>query len=189
MAISFDRCAIPAGKTGELGGAVFNLMASPGVDAEFETPSEERAVLTKNSIGVVVSNLDASSYEVAWHKGLATAQQALDVFSARGLADLRLDEPQHDHLVVYGEHGGQVLRLVGVSTLTFNMQVTGEVRNQAGEIVPPAPPISVWHESMRYFRQAQLTDDLFESFRHLWLGLENLLDSLEPAVPQEREQK
>jgi hypothetical protein len=189
VAISFDNCEIPTGKSGEDGGAVFNLTAPLGVDAEFETTAEERVVIREDSTGVVVSNLDASNYEMAWRKGLTAAQQALDVFSARGLADLHLEGPQHDHLAVYGEGEGQVLRLVGVSTLTFSVRAAGEARNRAGEIVPPKPPVSTWQESMRYYRQAQLSDDLFESFRSLWLGVENLLDSLEPATPGEREKK
>jgi hypothetical protein len=80
--------------------------------------------------------------------------------------------------------------VVGVATLNVHIgDVEAEVRNQAGEIVPQAPPVSAWHESMRYYRQAQLSDDLFDSFRSLWLGVENLLDSLEPAAPGERETK
>jgi hypothetical protein len=35
---------------------------------------------------------------------------------------------------------------------------------------------------MRYYRQSQRSDDVFDSFRRLWLAVENLLDSIEPYV-------
>jgi hypothetical protein len=190
MAISFDSCEIPAGESGQSGGAVFNLVDSAGMDATFETTADERVNVSESSRAVVVSNLGASDYETAWRKGLTVAQQALDVFSARGLVDLHLQDPQYDHLAVYGQDGGQVLRVVGVATLNVHFGAAGVVvRSKEGEIVPQPPPVSAWHESMRYYRQAQLSDDLFESFRSLWLGVENLLDSLEPATPGEREKK
>jgi hypothetical protein len=41
---------------------------------------------------------------------------------------------------------------------------------------------------MRFYRQSQLSEDLFDSIRSLWLATENLLDSIEQQRPGESEQ-
>ena len=61
------------------------------------------------------------------------------------------------------------------------------VTDAAGNVRPQPEPVSVWHESMRYYRRAQLSEDVFDSFRNLWLAFENLLDSFEPQRLGERE--
>jgi hypothetical protein len=86
--------------------------------------------------------------------------------------------------------GGQraprsVIRLLTVPTVTLHV---GEPRVTGGKRVVPPPP--EWQESARYFRLSQLTDDLFDSFRNLYLALESILDHLAPqrtVPPVERE--
>ena len=57
------------------------------------------------------------------------------------------------------------------------------VKDAAGNIVPqPAPPTPVWHGSLRYFRLAQVTDDLFDAYRNLYLALEAILDRIAPQT-------
>jgi hypothetical protein len=190
MAVAFDGREIPAGTTGEGGGAIFTLSEAAGADAEFTTATGCRVSIGEHSRGVVVSNLTATDPATAWQEGLTSAQQGLDVFAARGIVDLDLSEPQFEHILVYGERGDQVLRIVGVSTLNIEIPpIQAVLRNQKGEVVPQAAPVSKWHESMRYYRRAQLSDDLFDSFRSLWLAFENLLDSFEPQVTGDTEKK
>jgi len=56
-----------------------------------------------------------------------------------------------------------------------------EVRDAAGNIVPPTPlPPPTWHPSMRYFRRSQVTTDLYDAFRNVYLALESLLSAVEP---------
>jgi hypothetical protein len=188
MPIKFDDREITAGAGGESGGAVFSLPEPAGVDAEYTTDDGERVSVAKESRGVLVTGLVAGDPTSAWRKSLLAAQRGLDVFSARGLADLHLRDPQFDHMAIYGQAGGQVLRVVGVSTLDITLPpITAVVRDAAGNVRPQPAPVSVWHESMRYYRQAQLSEDVFDSFRNLWLAFENLLDSFEPQRPRERE--
>lgn len=186
MGVVFDGLTISPGPSGEGAGAVFTLSAPPEKGGWHDEGSA-RASVTEGSLGVVVSGLTARSYPHAWRDGLLVAQRGLDVLSARGVADLRVKNPQHDHLVVYGEGGGQVLRVAGVATSTFGMSAHGFVSDATGQIRLPEAPISDWHESMRYYRHSQLEDDLFDSFRSLWLALENLLDELAPQKRRERE--
>ncbi len=50
-----------------------------------------------------------------------------------------------------------------------------------GNLVPPVPtPPLAWHESLRYFRLSQTTDDLFDAYRNAYLALESILSSIAP---------
>lgn len=188
MPIEFDDREIPAGPGGEGGGTVFSLDEPAEVDAKFTGEDGECVSVTKGSRGVIVAGLKAADPASAWRKGLLAAQQGLDVFSARGLVDLHLSDPQFNHLAIYGEAGGQVLRVVGVSTLDITLPpITAVVTDAAGNVRSQPEPVSVWHGSMRYYRRAQLSEDVFDSFRNLWLAFENLLDSFEPQRHGERE--
>jgi hypothetical protein len=45
-----------------------------------------------------------------------------------------------------------------------------------GQVVPPTPQQQpTWHESLRYFRLSQLTDDRVEAFRNAYLAFESIL--------------
>lgn len=60
-------------------------------------------------------------------------------------------------------------------------QAHGKVYGPNGEERPidPVPP-ATWHPSFSYFRRSQVTDDLFDAYRSLYLALEALLSDLEP---------
>lgn len=188
MPIKFDEREVPPGPDGEDGGAVFSLAEPAGADAKFTGEDGEHVSVAEDSRGVIVAGLKAADPANAWRKGLLAAQRGLDVFSARGLVDLHLSDPQFNHLSIYGEAGGQVLRVVGVSTLNITLPpISAVVTDAAGNVRPQPEPVSIWHESMRYYRRAQLSEDVFDSFRNLWLAFENLLDSFEPQRHGERE--
>jgi hypothetical protein len=57
-----------------------------------------------------------------------------------------------------------------------------------GVPLPPSPvPQPVWDESFRYYRLSQSTDDLFDAYRNLYLGLESLLSLIRPKMKREKE--
>ena len=56
----------------------------------------------------------------------------------------------------------------------------GEVRDKDGNLVENEPAASNWHESFRYFRLAQSTDDLFDAFRNIYLAVEAVLSTIAP---------
>lgn len=71
--------------------------------------------------------------------------------------------------------------MTNIVTLSAKLSATLTVRDAAGNILPPPPdPPAVWHESLRYFRLAQVTDDLFDAYRNLYLALESILDRIAP---------
>ena len=64
----------------------------------------------------------------------------------------------------------------------FQINVIGTATDAAGKPIPPPPsPKYTWHESYRYFRLSQATDDLFDAYRNLFLALESILSTIEPV--------
>ncbi len=122
-----------------------------------------------------------ANYVDALEQTLSAAQEALDLLSMRGIAQWTLVDTDDDHLVWWTEPQGVTLRVVGVSDLGVSSSVTGNVMDQSGKTVPPPPtPPLPWHESLRYFRLSQVTSDLFDAYRNMYLALEALLSSMVP---------
>jgi len=51
----------------------------------------------------------------------------------------------------------------------------------------PAEPEPVWHPSFRFFRLAQVSEEVFDAYRNLYLALESILSTASPHKPGERE--
>jgi len=133
-------------------------------------------------------------YEQARDEGLQAAQQGLDLFCIGRAADLAVRDADAEHLAWWPEPCGQVLRLTDRVTICPDLSVTATVTDPAGNVqAAPPRPAAVWHECLRYFRLAQVTDDLFDAYRNLFLALEAVLDRVAPQAvgptgkPAERE--
>lgn len=82
-----------------------------------------------------------------------------------------MSDPIEEHVVWWHEEAKTVLRLWSAWT------TTGTLR--AGS--PAALSSQDWHESLRYFRMSEETDDLFDAFRNVYLGIESALSALVPV--------
>jgi hypothetical protein len=112
------------------------------------------------------------------------AQMALDHLSVRGLGNLRLVDADGLRLLWWQGSHGAVIRLVACeSMLTPRIQATGRVIRPDGHEDPAPPPSPIqWHESFRYFRMAQVTEDLLDAYRNMFLALEAILSDLVPMA-------
>lgn len=115
-----------------------------------------------------------------------TAQKGLDFLSVTGKADMSIRDAMDESLVWWREDEVQVLRVIGTARSGFGVYAEVEVRDEFGNVKPPPEmPSPVYHECLRYFRLAQVTDDLFDAYRNLWLSLEMLLSSRVPKAGHE----
>jgi hypothetical protein len=127
--------------------------------------------------GVVVVFLgDATDAIVHAHEA---AQRALDIaaFTGGGAATL---PRAHDECVYWWRDGDPVsLRVVVTKEVGIRMgPVRVEVKRD-GEIVPPPPPPDPeWTPALRFFRQSQIADDVFDAYRNGFLALEAILSAL-----------
>lgn len=140
---------------------------------EVEVKNGERAV--------VVRGLAARSYEEALVDALARAQEGLDLLSARGVVSVAIGDIGAEHFAWWDDAGASVLRFWGSGRLTITVgRVRVVVTDRDGNVRPEPGPPTTWHESMRYFRQAQVTRNLFDAFRNLYLALESVLSAICP---------
>ena len=131
---------------------------------------------------VVARGGGGATYEEARDDALAAANKGLDFLCLRGATPMAIRHAGTEHIVWWSEDSQSVIRLLSIPTVTLHV---GEVSVTGGTPVVPPPP--EWQESARYFRLSQLTDDLFDSFRNVYLALESILDHLAPQRPRERE--
>lgn len=109
------------------------------------------------------------------------AQKGLDLLCIMGKADMSIRDAMNESLVWWREGEVQVLRAIGVARLGVDIMANIEVRDEFGNSKPLPPiPSPEYNRCLRYFRLAQVTDDLFDAYRNLWLCFELLLSSQYP---------
>ena len=168
-------------------GGAFLLNEASRVSA-VETVDRWETELCAGSRIVVVRGTGPNSFEHVRAESIDAANKGLDVFSARGVVDAWIREADDQHIAWWTENDEQVIRLVSVPTIRVDV---GDVTVTGGIQIVPQP--YVWHESLRYFRLSQITDDLVDAYRNLYLALECLLSTVTPQMlradgrPAERE--
>jgi len=114
------------------------------------------------------------------------AQEGLDHLAINGKVILSIRNACEEYLVWWREDSEQVLRLDWTSTVSFTVgPVHATVIDKDGNPVPqPALTKLIYNESLRYFRLSQVTEDLFDAFRNMYLALELLLEHVCPRLPR-----
>lgn len=140
------------------------------------------AELVGGSRQIVVHGPTAiDDYRDAVYEAHAAAQEALDLMTMRAVGDLVIEGADSGHIVWWLAGGVVFARIVGISDVGVSASATATVTDKDGNIVPSsAPPALFWHESLRYFRLAQATSDLFDAYRNMYLALEALLSTVVP---------
>lgn len=163
-------------------GAVFYLNAAAKEDAVETVDGVWTVEIRKQSRCVVARGGTESSYEEARNTALSMAQKGLDFFSITGVSDRAVVDAENEHLCWWIEPAGVVLRYVNQLILRFSMSSIVTVTDAAGNPLPAATlQPKLWNESYRYFRLSQVTDDLFDAYRNLFLALESLLSTVTPV--------
>lgn len=113
----------------------------------------------------------------AFNRAHEATQQSLDHLAIAGKAILSIRNASEEYVVWWREDAEQILRLVWTGTMSFKMDISCVATDGAGNLVPPPPPPKlIYSESLRYFRLSQVTEDLFDAFRNMYLALELLLE-------------
>jgi hypothetical protein len=142
----------------------------PGWEVEVKTGSKYVVARSSNPLG---------THEEARDQGFRVAQKGLDILAIKRFGELGIRDPKDVHIIWWNEAGVPTLRLTLVTTHKISTSATVTVSDRDGKPVLPPPP-TTWHESLRYFRLSQVSDDLFDAFRNLYLAIESILDHIEP---------
>lgn len=103
--------------------------------------------------------------------------------SMAGMATLALADVWSCHVAWWPAPQATVIRIWCSATLTLKIEAAAVVHGPDGAVCPPEPGATgEWHESMRYLRMSETTDDLFDAFRNVYLALEFLLNRLQPRT-------
>jgi hypothetical protein len=168
-------------------GAAFTLTAAAPKSASIAVGSRWRVSVRKGSDSLVVRGGRSRSCEVAWENSMDAAHRGLDLLSLTGVVNLSMLNPEEDYAVWWLDGSDLVMRLFTVETFGYEMSIKPQVRDASGRLVRQPKKRPVWHESYRFFRLAQVTDDILDAYRNLYLALECLLDEACPHKYREPE--
>ena len=102
--------------------------------------------------------------------------------STRGIGSRR-SSPNSPSPSDQGDYGIEYvchLRMQHTPQAWVSASATTVVTNPDGTIRQDPPRATKWHESFRYLRLSQATDDLFDAYRNAYLALESILSTITP---------
>ncbi len=169
------------------GGAAFRLTSAAPKTGTVRIGSRWKVSVHEGSEALVVGGGRSTSYSAAWQAALEVAHRGLDLLAVSGFADLSIQNADEDHLVWWFEGSRLIMRIFAILTSSFQVSATLTVRDAAGHMVRQPRTKQVWHESFRFFRLAQVTEDIFDAYRNLYLALECVLDDRYPKGRRESE--
>lgn len=155
-------------------GAAFLLSQKCTVNEVVRPQPHWEVEIRASSPYVVARGIGASNSADAFNTAHDIAQQGLDLLSISGKADLSIHNAIDECLIWWREDNLRILRVI----------IVAERYIKVGPGLGPQPlvlPI-IYHESLRYFRLSQTTDDLYDAFRNMYLSFELLLEYIVPKT-------
>lgn len=148
-------------------------------DWEVELEEENRYVVARTK-----QDLDADSALSPAH---GAVQKALDLLSFQNEGDFTCRDVDEERIMWWRDGQSQHLRTVNIAGLGVATSVAAVKTSGSGKQSTPTPSQPNWHDSLRYFRLAQKTDDLFDAYRNIYLALEMILSHRDPQKSGEGE--
>lgn len=172
-------------------GAAFMLVKKSDIDEIVTVAAGQEVEVSKNSPYVVARINGATDASEAFNKSHEVVQQGLDLLSIQGKVHLTTRNASDESLIWWRGVCGQVLRFISVIELNFTVGPSNVVfEDKDGNVIPQKSPQKItYNEAFRYFRLSQVTDDLFDAFRNMYLAFEMLLEHKAPKSASENEGK
>lgn len=146
-------------------------------------------VVQRHNFVVTCGPSTASGFDSTFAEALTAANRGLDYMSVRGQADCAIRDATDDCLVWWPDSalGGTVMRCRAIQTMGFTLSATATARDAAGNVLPsPPPPTAMANDVFRFVRMCRTSDDLFDSYRNLFLAFECLLSDIRPRQRKPR---
>lgn len=169
-------------------GAAFELANAPRRDASAHVDGWTIEARTGMKT-IIVRGGHETDYDSAWRRALMQAQKGLDFLSILWHENLSIVRVTDQHVTWWGEPDGLVVRVVSLTTTHIDVPpVNAVVQDSEGNVVPSSNAQQPsWHESFRYFRLSQTSEDLFDAYRNAFLALESTLSDIAPQTSGEGE--
>ena len=169
------------------GGAGFVMSLPAPRDLRLKPAPGWEVVARQNSKYLIAHAPDVEIEKAHWKLAVQACELALDTFAFKEAFDATLVKPTEKRITWWQDKAGPSLLIRGtmwlearihmgqpVVTDRWGRPVNARVGKDRGD----------WHPSLRFFRLSQATDDLYDSYRNLWLATENLLDAEMPRRPK-----
>lgn len=151
------------------------------IDSDWEVELE-----AGNPYAVSRGTLNLSS-ETVLGPAQEAIQKALDILSIQGDADYYCKDIDSERIIWWRNGADQHIRVISISGLGVSTSATVTALDSEGNEITQQQPPTQRHESERYFRLAQITEDLFDAYRNMYLSFEMILSDRTPPNPGERE--
>ncbi|MED4117028.1 hypothetical protein P4661_29795, partial [Priestia megaterium] len=115
-------------------------------------------------------------------------QRGLDILSVNGKGDLSISDGLDEYIIWWKEKDKQFLKIVTVTDYQMGVSVETTITDSEGNTIEQdIERPTKYHKSLRYYRLSQITEDLFDSFRNMYLAFESLLSLQTKRRKGERE--
>lgn len=160
-------------------GAAFLLRQESPASVQVDVGSHSTVEISSDNPFVVTRTKGCSDAEDAYITGHEIVQQGLDFLSITGKADLATRDALDERIVWWRKDDKQILRCVTTITSKWDTSVRMTVggSSPAKQVKPTMPK---YHKAFRYFRLSQVTEDLFNAYRNMYLAFELLLSNHTP---------
>ena len=166
-------------------GVAFELNKASDVDDIIDFENGWQAEIKIGIQYLVVRGVLAElTYEEVYTVSYNYAQKFLDLLSVCKITKINLKNHTSSFLIWWRNQDGQNLQVRDISRVGATVQFT--VHDENGRDMS-SPISSSYHPSYRYFRLSKESEDLFESFRNMYLAFENLLNDFTPKKNGEGE--
>lgn len=158
-------------------GIALRLVAQPE-DAITERYQTTQLLASPSTPYVICRFAGAASQAEAWTRGTELLQQALDLHSMLGGSDMQVKDTMDEHICWWKDGRKRIASLTGTATFSAkvgNVQLV--TRDAQGNVIPPVQITPQHHIGFRFFRLAQVSDDLYDAFRNMYLAFESLLST------------
>jgi hypothetical protein len=168
---------------GASAGAAFPLNTAAWEAEEITLPTGSRIWLTGGSRYVNVTLPTLPSLVKLPVNSHEAVQSVLDLLSVQRRGDYSISSGLDRCLLWWRDRN--LVRARYYSLLVRNFRVSLRLTVlQANNAVsaPQPPPVLPWEPAFRYYRYAQLAEDVFESYRNLYLAFESVLSTYIPSA-------
>ena len=169
-------------------GAAFLLKKKPEDNILQTVDGNSEVELKSNSPYIVSRTKGAKDSVDAYTLGTEVAQKGLDLISIQGKSDLIINSLTSEYLVWWRKKKKQYIRAVSVIEIGINTFppdiIALDSKGNPHKEVELKP--NLYNESFYFYRMSQTSDDLFDSYRNLYLAFESLISHKYPKNPKQK---
>ncbi|WP_433959579.1 hypothetical protein [Cytobacillus horneckiae] len=158
-------------------GIAFSLLRRHELNEVLDLGNNWELILdSKSSYLILRGNYIVNNLDEFFNICYETVQRGLDILSINGKADISIADGIDEYMIWWAKQNIQYLRIVRVTDFKMGVSTDVTLTDKDGNIIKPnEKPQTRYHESLRYYRLSQITEDLFDSFRNMYLSFESLL--------------